>query len=155
VNAGEEIGFSIVVSNDDEAGTGVAKDVELNDPLPGSSALGIDWQLDAVLMNGAPVADPSVYCEITGSAPTQTLECEFGDMAAGASFEVQVSSDTAAPNGCENATLPNTATAWASNHDEVEASDSITVECPDLDITKTAGSEHGERGRDDRLHHHR
>jgi uncharacterized repeat protein (TIGR01451 family)/fimbrial isopeptide formation D2 family protein len=140
VNAGEEIGFSIVVSNDDEAGTGVAKDVELNDPLPGSSALGIDWQLDAVLMNGAPVADPSVYCEITGSAPTQTLECEFGDMAAGASFEVQVSSDTAAPNGCENATLPNTATAWASNHDEVEASDSITVECPDLDITKTAGS---------------
>src|SRR5690606_35596849 len=89
VNAGEEIGFSIVVSNDDEAGTGVAKDVELNDPLPGSSALGIDWQLDAVLMNGVTVADPSVYCEITGTAPTQTLECEFGDMAAGASFEVQ------------------------------------------------------------------
>ena len=141
VNAGDAIGFSIVVDNDGSAGTGVAKDVELNDPLPGSLALGIDWQLDAVVFNGTPVGDPGAWCEVTGSAPTQTLECDFGDLDPGDEFEVQVSSDTSAPDGCLNATLPNTAKAIASNHDEVEASASITVECPDLEISKSADAE--------------
>ena len=137
VNAGDDIGFSIVVSNDDEAGTGVAKDVTLSDPLPGGTDLGVNWQLDAVLWNDVPAADPSVYCEITGSAPAQSLECEFGDLDPGDSVEVQVSSSTSADEGCESTTLNNTATAAASNHDEIEASDSITVNCPDLKIEKT------------------
>jgi len=138
VNAGDDIGFSIVVSNDDEAGTGIATDVTLNDPLPGSLALGVDWTLDAVLFNDVAVTDPSAWCEITGAPPTETLECEFGDLDPGDSYEVQVSSGTSAPNGCENATLSNTATADASNHDEIQASATIVVECPDLDIDKTA-----------------
>ncbi len=53
VNAGEDLAFSIIVSNDDEVSTGVAKDVELSDPLPGSTALGVSWTLDDVLFNDA------------------------------------------------------------------------------------------------------
>ena len=117
---------------------GVAKDVELNDPLPGSTALGVSWTLDDVLFNDAPVADPDALCEITGTAPAQTLECEFGDLDPGDSYEVLVSSGTDAPDGCETATLPNTATANASNHDEIEASATITVECPVLSFEKVA-----------------
>jgi uncharacterized repeat protein (TIGR01451 family)/fimbrial isopeptide formation D2 family protein len=135
VDAGDPIGFSIVVSND---GEGTAKNVTLDDPLPGSLALGIDWSVDAVLINGSAVADPSTYCSITGSAPNQTLECSFGDMDEGDTAQVQVSSSTSAPDGCVTATLPNEATADADNHAEVRADDSITIECPALAIEKTA-----------------
>jgi uncharacterized repeat protein (TIGR01451 family) len=137
VDAGDPIGFSIVVSNDDEAGTGIAKDVTLTDALPGSSALGVSWQVDEVLLDGSSVGDPSAYCQISGSAPTQTLNCEFGDLAPGGTAEVKVSSATSAPEGCETATLRNTAKAQASNHDEIQASASVTIECPDLEITKS------------------
>lgn len=141
VTAGDDIGFSIVVSNDDEVGTGIAKDVTIEDPLPGSLALGIDWQLDAVLVNGLAVLDPAAWCEITGTAPAQTLECALGDLDPGDSVEVQISSGTSAPDGCVTITLRNTATAESSNHATIEASDSITVECPVLSIEKTADAE--------------
>ena len=60
VNAGDDIGFSIVVENSDAAGTGTAKDVTLNDPLPGSLALGVDWEIDAVLFNGVEVPNQTL-----------------------------------------------------------------------------------------------
>ena len=41
VSAGQQIGFTIEIENSDDAGTGTAKDVTLNDPLPAGFAL--DW----------------------------------------------------------------------------------------------------------------
>ncbi len=139
VNAGEDIGFSITVSNSNAAGTGVADNVVLNDnPLPGSLALGVDWTIDAVIFNGGEPIEDQTLCVINGSPATETLVCNFGDLNPGDDYEVQLSSDTSAPTGCNNATLPNTAKVKADNHAEIPASASITVQCPDLDITKTA-----------------
>jgi uncharacterized repeat protein (TIGR01451 family) len=56
-------------------------------------------------------------------------------MASGGSASVHVQSSTTA-NSC--ATYPNTATAHATNHANVTASASITVQCPDVTVTKTA-----------------
>src|SRR5690606_2282890 len=90
VSAGEPIGFLIELSNSGDAGTGIAKDVTLSDPLPGGD--GIDWSLDAVTGTGgySPVADA---CAISGSAPTQTLNCDFGDLEPGEGVQIAISSD--------------------------------------------------------------
>ncbi len=41
VSAGQEIGFTIEIENSDDPGTGTAKDVTLNDPLP--AGFDLDW----------------------------------------------------------------------------------------------------------------
>jgi uncharacterized repeat protein (TIGR01451 family) len=126
VNTGEAIGFSITVANSGAQGTGTAKSVTLNDPLPGGN--GISWSISPAY------AGPG-SCSITGSAPSQTLTCSFGDMAPGASITVHVSSGTTAASA---GTYNNTATASATNHPDVDDSDDIVVLAPNLEITKTA-----------------
>jgi uncharacterized repeat protein (TIGR01451 family) len=121
VSAGSPIGFTITVGN---TGPGVAKSVTVNDPLPGGT--GITWT----------IAPPVAGCSITGSAPTQTLACALGDMAAGASQAIHVSSPTTADTACVD--YPNTATAQATNNPVVEAHATTSVQCPGLHITKTA-----------------
>ncbi len=116
VNAGDAIGFTITVSN---AGPGVAKDVELNDPLPA----GVTWTVDG----GADAAD----CSITDG----DLTCDFGDLAAGASAEVHVGATTSA-EACS--VYDNTATASASNHPDVDDDAVITCDLSIIGITKTA-----------------
>lgn len=133
VSAGQPIGFTMTVSNSGAAGTGMAYDVMLNDPLPAGS--GLDWSIDPA----------NADCEITGSVGDQTLECSFGDMAAGDSASVHVVSDTA-PADC--ATYPNEASVTATNHDELNPSDDTTVECPGLNIEKTAGPSPIDAGED-------
>jgi|GEM_PF-6507027 len=140
VDAGDPIGFSIVVSNNDVEGTGTATNVALDDLLPGSTALGVSWSIDAVSFNGD-LIDDQTLCSISGDAPAQTLECTFGDMAPGDEYEVELSSDTSAPGGCLTADLFNEATAVADNHEEIDSDATITVECPDLDIDKTADAD--------------
>jgi uncharacterized repeat protein (TIGR01451 family)/fimbrial isopeptide formation D2 family protein len=121
VNAGDDIGFTITVSNSSDPGTGTATKVTLNDPLPA----GVTWSIDPTY------AGPGT-CSIDGS---QTLTCSFGDMAPGDSASVHVSATTSA-QAC--ATYPNTAKAQADNHDQIQAS--ATIEClkPDIHVTKTA-----------------
>ncbi len=125
VSAGSQIGFTITVSNSDDQGTGTAHDVTLNDPLPAGSDLA--WSID-----DQPAGNP---CSITGSAGSQTLECSFGDMAPGDSVSVHVVSDT---SKADCSTLPNVASVTASNHDELNPEADVTVECPGLNIAKTA-----------------
>ncbi len=125
VSAGDPIGFTITISNSDAAGTGTAHDVALNDPLPAGSDL--NWSI-ADQPDGNP-------CSISGSAGTQTLECSFGDLAPGDSVSVHVTSDTAK---ADCSTLPNVASVTASNNDELNPQADVTVECPGLNIAKTA-----------------
>lgn len=108
VEAGDPIGFAIEVRND---GPGTATGVTLSDPLPVGT--GIAWSIDP--------ANPD--CSLAAG----TLTCAFGDLAAGESRSVHVSSPTAAQS-C--GTYPNTATAQAVNHGPVSAGASTTVECP-------------------------
>jgi uncharacterized repeat protein (TIGR01451 family) len=123
VSAGQEIGFTIEISNSDDAGTGIAKDVTLNDPLPAGS--GLDWSEDP----------DHPDCDITGDVGEQVLECDFGDLAPGDSVSVHVVSDTA-PADCES--YLNVATVDASNHAALHPQDSVTIECPGLNISKLA-----------------
>jgi uncharacterized repeat protein (TIGR01451 family) len=116
VSAGDPIGFTITVAN---AGPGTARDVTLNDTLPAGP--GINWTISPAVAG----------CQISGGA----LTCDFGDLAAGASASVHVVSATSAASCAE---YPNTATAQASNNPAVSASDTTTVNCPSLSISKTA-----------------
>ena len=103
VNAGDAIGFTIGVSN---SGPGTAAGVTLTDPLPGGS--GVSWS----------ISPANASCSIAGSAPSQTLNCNFGDMASGTSASVHVTSATA---NASCGTYPNTATATATNAGSVTA----------------------------------
>jgi uncharacterized repeat protein (TIGR01451 family) len=122
VSAGSNIGFTITVTNN---GPGVANNATLNDPLPAGS--GVDWAISPAY------AGPGT-CSITGSPPTETLTCAFGNLADDASASVHVQSATTAASCGE---YPNTATADADNFDPVQASASTTVQCPNLSISKT------------------
>src|SRR5206468_2285307 len=104
-------------------GSGTAFDATLTDALPGGS--GVSWSIDPA----------NADCAITGSAPAQTLECGFGDIAGGAGVSVHVTSGTTTASCAD---YPNNATAGASNHASVEASASTTVTCP-LQVTRTQG----------------
>ena len=125
VSAGDQIGFTITLSNGSAAGTGTLTGAVIDDPLPGGS--GVNWSIDSGPDN----------CSILGTAPTQTLHCTAVDLTPGASESVHVISATS-PASCQN--YPNLATASASNHADVTASASTTVLCPQLTLSKTADS---------------
>ena len=63
VNAGDQIGFTVEVKN---TGTGPAKGVTLDDPLPAGSGTGVTWAVD----NG--VGTPSQFV-LSGVQGSQTL----------------------------------------------------------------------------------
>ena len=124
VDAGSDIGFTMVVSND---GPGMARAVTLHDPLPDGD--GISWAIDS--------GDAS--CGVTGNPGSQVLACGPKDLASGGSFTVHVVSGTQ-PSGevCSPATLDNTAVADATNAAEESAFARVEVQCPDIAITKVA-----------------
>jgi uncharacterized repeat protein (TIGR01451 family) len=109
VQVGSPMSFSISVFSD---GPGTATGVTLTDPLPGGA--GISWSTS------------TAGCTISGTAPTQTLNCTFGDLAAGASRTVNVTSGTSASQSVCGA-YPNTATVNATNHASVQASATINL----------------------------
>ena len=94
VSAGDQIGFTITLSND---GPGTAKNVTINDPLPAGA--GISWSIESGPAN----------CSITSA----TLHCTAVDLADGASIVVHIVSDTTAASCAE---YENTASASSSNH---------------------------------------
>jgi uncharacterized repeat protein (TIGR01451 family) len=123
VSAGSQIGFTIDVGNH---GPGTATGVTLTDPLPVGT--GISWTTTTVT---------SPTCGVTTSGTAQTLGCSFNDVASGTTLTVHVVSATTF-DSCKQ--YPNTASARATNHPVVQASASITVECPSLQIVKRADS---------------
>ena len=123
--AGSTIGFTIAVSNSSAAGTGTAIAVTLNDPLPAGT--GISWSV-------SPAYTGPGTCAVTGASGSQTLACSFGDMAAGATVSVHISSATPA-SVC--ATYSNTATASATNSGSAVSAAAITVVCPNLTVAKS------------------
>ena len=130
VTAGDPIGFAIELENSSATGTGVAKDVTLDDALPFGD--GIDWNLDSVTGIGG--FDPTGLCSIAGSPPDEDLQCDLGDLAPGEGVRVELSSDT---TGDSCGKYLNEAKANASNHDEIKSSDETEVLCPDLEISKS------------------
>ncbi|MBI3243695.1 MAG: DUF11 domain-containing protein, partial [Chloroflexi bacterium] len=118
VNAGDNIGFTITVNN---TGGGIANNVTLSDPLP--TGAGLSWSIANT--TGAPT------CSITAGV----LNCSIASLASGAGFSVQITSPTTAES-C--GTYLNTATVQATNNAAVQSAASITVNCPDVEIVKTA-----------------
>ena len=134
VNAGDQIGFTVTLSNSSSAGP--ARGLTLSDPLP--SGTGIDW---SIASQSVPAG---INCVISGSPPTETLNCgptgnETGPftLAAGASITVHVVSVTAY-GSCK--VYENTVTVTGTNltASPITAHDSTTVNCPALRVVKTA-----------------
>jgi uncharacterized repeat protein (TIGR01451 family) len=96
IRVGDTASFTITVSN---IGTGIARNVALNDPLPG----GLAWTIDPAVSG----------CSITSGI----LTCDLGDMDPTESVSITVTADTEGlaveGGGCTN--LPNTASAAADN----------------------------------------
>ncbi|HEX3220823.1 MAG TPA: SpaA isopeptide-forming pilin-related protein, partial [Candidatus Limnocylindria bacterium] len=128
VSAGQPIGFTISVANSAVAGTGTAYDVQLSDLLPAAAGGTIDWAIDPAY------AGPGT-CEISGALGSESLSCDFGDMAADSSASVHIVSDTTKAD-CQ--LFHNAAVISATNHPELNPSDDTTVQCPGLNITKVA-----------------
>lgn len=122
VDAGDQIGFEIVVTND---GPGVAYGVTLDDPLPTGD--GISWSIES--------QSGGAGCEIDAG----TLTCGPIDLADNASFTVHVVSDTdPTTDECVSDVLTNLATADADNDAPEQASDDVTILCPGVNLTKAA-----------------
>jgi uncharacterized repeat protein (TIGR01451 family) len=122
VNAGSDIGFTVTLTN---TGAGDATGVSISDALPGGT--GVDWSIDS--------NTPASSCSITGTAPTQTLSCGPATVASGGSITVHVTSHTTSAS-C--GTYDNTASFTSTNGGTGSDTATITVNCPDLTITKTA-----------------
>jgi uncharacterized repeat protein (TIGR01451 family) len=123
VEPGDTIRFTLLVSS---LGSGVIENATLQDQLP--SAPGLSWTVESVT-GGA-------NCSIANNL----LSCTFGDLPAGQTRTVVVSSPTTAAS-C--GVLDNTATVTATNEGDAEEdnnsdSASITVNCLTLTIDKTA-----------------
>ncbi len=118
VTAGDPIGFTITASN---SGAGAASGVTVTDTLP--SDPGLNWSIDA--------AGSDSGCSITSGV----LTCNFGSLATGASKHVHVTSPTTAAT-CGS--VDNTANVTTTNDGSDSASASITVNCPNVTVLKTA-----------------
>ena len=114
VNAGEQIGFTVTLSN---SGTGQAKGIQFTDALPA----GFTWSISPASTGWSIVNGSLVY------SPT-TLD-------GGATTSVHVIASTTKDN-C--GTVPNTASVSTSNDGSDSATASTDVRCAAIDITKTA-----------------
>jgi uncharacterized repeat protein (TIGR01451 family) len=127
VNAGDSIGYLITVTNSSAGGTGTAKSVSVSDTLPTNT--GLSWTIDA--------GGSDTGCSISSG----TLTCNFGDLAAGASKHVHITSPTTTAT-C--GTVANTASASATNEASTALANNtsgpinISVQCPDIKVEKTA-----------------
>ncbi|MEN8376990.1 MAG: hypothetical protein ABFS34_16320, partial [Gemmatimonadota bacterium] len=116
VSAGDTIKFKINVWN---VGPGDADSVMLVDTLPNG---GLSW---------FEVADPGNDCSIA----SDILTCDFGTLMADDTSMITVGAVTDADD-C--GTVPNKARASAANDTTVMDSDTLLVQCPDLNIEKIA-----------------
>lgn len=121
VNAGQNIGFTITVTN---GGAADATGVTISDPLPGGS--GVDWA----------ESPDNPDCSISGSPPNETLNCGPVTLAAGGgSISVHVQSAT---TGASCGTYDNTATFTSTNAGSGSDDATVTVTCGALQILKNS-----------------
>jgi uncharacterized repeat protein (TIGR01451 family) len=124
VPAGSTIGFTIAVSNHGAAGTGMASNVAISDPLP--AVPGVAWSI-------SPAYSGLGSCAITGVAGSQVLNCLIGNLSPGGGVSVHVSGTT---TFASSGTYSNTAYAFANNAPTMTANASTTVQTapPHTDI---------------------
>ncbi len=126
VNAGDQVGFTVEVKN---TGTGLAKGVTLNDPLPGGSGSGVTWAVDS--STGTPA-----QFVLAGSKGSQTLTLASSTLAAGADYTVHITASTSAS---ECGVYDNTATLTTTNANDPNPASAEEVCNPaHVTITKTA-----------------
>ena len=109
ITAGATATFTIVVTN---IGPGTATNVTLSDALPAGG--GVTWTTTAP-------------CTVSGQAGLQVLHCPVGSLNQGSGFTAAVSAVTSAGK-CTS--MPNTASATASNAAGVQDTGSITCRSP-------------------------
>jgi uncharacterized repeat protein (TIGR01451 family) len=114
VNAGDQIGFDVTVANN---GTGDAYDVNATDTLPA----GLGWSIES----------PVTGWSIVGGE----LRFHADTLAAGASSTVRIVADT---DAADCGTVNNSATVTAANDGSDTDGDSVVIQCPDLEVVKTA-----------------
>jgi uncharacterized repeat protein (TIGR01451 family) len=127
VNAGDTIGFTIVVWN---TGTGDATGVKLADTLPTDA--GLNWTITAPLP-GAGWGAPTT-CVITGAVGSQSLACggaagvtvPAGTTKAGSTFRVHISSPTTAAT-VVTSPVSNTAMVTTGNDGTDQSTDQVDV----------------------------
>ncbi len=120
VAVGSPIGFDITVAN---TGQGAATQVHVSDVLPAGNAL--NWSLSPAFPD----------CSISGAVGSQTLDCAFAALAAGATKgPIHVVSNTAKG---ECGTIANLARVDATNADPASNGASVVVNCPDISVAKT------------------
>ena len=127
--AGETASYTIVVWN---AGPGLALDASWSDELPH----GVSWSVQLINPDGDDACASSIDSE-----GNQAASCQFGDLAVTSmedGKQIVVSGET---DREDCAGLDNTAFAFASNADTVQASALIGVRCPELVIEKSADTE--------------
>ena len=118
VSAGADIGFDITVNN---SGDGAATAVHVTDSLP----TGIAWTADAT------TGSASATCAIASG----TLTCDAASMASGSNFKVHIHGTT---DAADCGVVSNTATVSSGNDGGgTTPVASVTVECPDVKVTKT------------------
>jgi uncharacterized repeat protein (TIGR01451 family) len=128
VAAGSNIAFTVTVSNTNTTGT--VNGVTLSDVLPSGS--GINWSIN-------PAYSGPGTCSITGAVGNQTLSCSIGDLAAGASASVHVTSVT---QSASCALYQDSASASASNSRTGQGNAMAAALCPiPLPIRVNAGGD--------------
>jgi len=122
-NAGDTIGFTVLVSN---SGAGTATGATLTDPLPAGSGAGVSWSID--------IQSNAGLCSISGSKPNQVLSCGPTTLASGVSFNVHITATTSA---AECTVYNNTATATTTNDGGGTSQATITCRPASVAITKS------------------
>ncbi len=114
INAGDEIGFTVTVTND---GDGTAYDVDAEDTLPA----GFTWSIESQDGGWSIAAGKLLY--------------SADELASGASSSVHIVSPT---DAADCGLVSNTADVEAGNDGTDSATDTVQINCPDIDIVKTA-----------------
>jgi uncharacterized repeat protein (TIGR01451 family) len=122
VIAGGQIGFVITVTN---GGAGTAHGVTMTDPLPTDA--GLSWAVGATTGGWS--------CAI--GAGVLTCGGSAFDLGPGLNATVHITSPT---TGATCGTVDNSAHVATSNDGSGDASDSVTVNCPNVSVLKTAAN---------------
>src|SRR4029077_20815027 len=124
VNAGDSIGFTVLVAN---PGAGTATGVTVNDPLPAGSGSGLAWSIGSQSNAG--------LCSLNSPTPPQTLSCGPTTLASLATFSVHITATTSA---AECTLYANTAGVTTTNDGSDISSATITCHPANVTITKSA-----------------